>query len=253
MRRIRKELLIDALGKAVKILSSYENMNQEQQKEFQYINEIYQRTIPKIKTPKVKKLRVKKVLKPRPVKIRNDTIIKYINLFGYKSVNDFCVKNKFSPTVIGEIINFKRSPLNNITCDYSDVAKQLALVLCYEPNELWPDSKRAYSIYKNKQSMVESAEENFSKVSMDNECVDPYELFSKKETREKVWKAISSLEPREKEIIQLRFGIGRKSDHVLEDIASHFGLSRERIRQLEAKALRHLRQESKSLGLKLLY
>jgi RNA polymerase primary sigma factor len=54
-------------------------------------------------------------------------------------------------------------------------------------------------------------------------------------------KALSSLTAREEKLIRMRFGFGDKSDHTLEELAQTFGLTRERVRQIEAKALRKLR------------
>ena len=67
---------------------------------------------------------------------------------------------------------------------------------------------------------------------------------------EKVRKVLSTLTPREEKVLRMRFGIGEKSDHFLEEIAQDFGVQRERIRQIEAKALRKLRHPSRSKHLK---
>ncbi|MCI0341404.1 MAG: sigma-70 family RNA polymerase sigma factor [Planctomycetales bacterium] len=67
--------------------------------------------------------------------------------------------------------------------------------------------------------------------------------------REKVAKVLSSLPPREKEILNLRYGIGTGRTLTLEEIASRFNLSRERVRQIEAKALERLRVPDRSRDL----
>ena len=54
-------------------------------------------------------------------------------------------------------------------------------------------------------------------------------------------KVLASLTPREEQVLGMRFGIGEKSGHTLEEIAQKFSVTRERIRQIEAKALRKLR------------
>ena len=61
---------------------------------------------------------------------------------------------------------------------------------------------------------------------------------------------LSSLTEREEKIIRLRFGIGEKADHTLEEVGSDFAVTRERIRQIEAKALRKLRHPTRSRKLK---
>jgi RNA polymerase primary sigma factor len=63
-------------------------------------------------------------------------------------------------------------------------------------------------------------------------------------------KILASLTPREDKILRMRFGIGEKSDHTLEEVGQDFGITRERIRQIEAKALRRLRHPSRGKQLK---
>ena len=56
--------------------------------------------------------------------------------------------------------------------------------------------------------------------------------------------------PREEQVLRLRFGIGEKTDHTLEEVGNRFAVTRERIRQIEAKALRKLRLPSRSKKLR---
>jgi RNA polymerase primary sigma factor len=61
---------------------------------------------------------------------------------------------------------------------------------------------------------------------------------------------LASLPPREDKILRMRFGIGEKRDYTLEEVGQHFGVTRERTRQIEEKALRRLRHRSRTGGLK---
>lgn len=63
-------------------------------------------------------------------------------------------------------------------------------------------------------------------------------------------RVLSTLTPREEKVLRMRFGIGEKSDHTLEEVGKDFAVTRERIRQIEAKALRKLRHPSRSKKLK---
>jgi RNA polymerase primary sigma factor len=67
---------------------------------------------------------------------------------------------------------------------------------------------------------------------------------------EQVNKVLGSLTPREERVLRMRFGIGEKSDHTLEEVGQDFEVTRERIRQIEAKALRKLRHPSRSKRLR---
>jgi RNA polymerase primary sigma factor len=63
---------------------------------------------------------------------------------------------------------------------------------------------------------------------------------------ETVRKVLATLSPREERVLRMRFGIGERTDHTLEEVGQDFEVTRERIRQIEAKALRKLRHPSRS-------
>ncbi|MBW1990145.1 MAG: RNA polymerase sigma factor RpoD [Deltaproteobacteria bacterium] len=67
---------------------------------------------------------------------------------------------------------------------------------------------------------------------------------------EQTRKVLATLTPREEKVLRMRFGIGEKADHTLEEVGKDFSVTRERIRQIEAKALRKLRHPSRSSKLK---
>jgi RNA polymerase primary sigma factor len=78
------------------------------------------------------------------------------------------------------------------------------------------------------------------------DAVDPHEAAEASALKDSVSEALAGLSPREQRIINLRFGIGGATEHTLEEIGKEFGLTRERIRQIEAKALEKLRQPKRS-------
>jgi len=63
--------------------------------------------------------------------------------------------------------------------------------------------------------------------------------------REKIEEALTSLTPRERDVLKMRFGLDDGYPHTLEEVGRHFEVTRERIRQIEAKALKKLRHPSK--------
>jgi RNA polymerase primary sigma factor len=67
---------------------------------------------------------------------------------------------------------------------------------------------------------------------------------------EQTRRVLTTLTPREEKVLRMRFGIGEKADHTLEEVGRDFSVTRERIRQIEAKALRKLRHPSRSRKLK---
>ena len=73
------------------------------------------------------------------------------------------------------------------------------------------------------------------------DAVDPQAAAEGSALRRMVIEALADLTPREQRILRMRFGIGGATDHTLEEIGKEFGVTRERIRQIEAKALAKLR------------
>jgi RNA polymerase primary sigma factor len=67
---------------------------------------------------------------------------------------------------------------------------------------------------------------------------------------EQTRKVLATLTPREEKILRMRFGIGEKAEHTLEEVGDDFAVTRERIRQIEAKALRKLRHPSRGKALR---
>jgi RNA polymerase primary sigma factor len=84
----------------------------------------------------------------------------------------------------------------------------------------------------------------------DKSVVSPQEAVINNNLAEQTRKVLKTLTPREEKVLRMRFGIGEKSDHTLEEVGQDFEVTRERIRQIEAKALRKLRHPSRSKQLK---
>jgi RNA polymerase primary sigma factor len=84
----------------------------------------------------------------------------------------------------------------------------------------------------------------------DKGCISPIDAVIKANLSEQTARVLSTLTPREEKVLRMRFGIGEKSDHTLEEVGQDFEVTRERIRQIEAKALRKLRHPSRSKKLK---
>ncbi len=82
------------------------------------------------------------------------------------------------------------------------------------------------------------------------DAVSPYETVKDRELTERIKSILATLSPREEKIIRLRFGIGEDSEYTLEEIGRRFNVSRERIRQIEKKALNRLRHSSRRDQLK---
>ena len=84
----------------------------------------------------------------------------------------------------------------------------------------------------------------------DRQVVSPSEAVININLKEQTDSVLRSLTPREEKVIKMRFGVGDGSEHTLEEVGQNFAVTRERIRQIEAKALRKLRHPSRSRRLK---
>ena len=86
----------------------------------------------------------------------------------------------------------------------------------------------------------------------DKRIVSPSDAVENLNLQEQTRRVLATLTPREEKVLRMRFGIGEKSDHTLEEVGKSFDVTRERIRQIEAKALRKLRHPSRLKKLKTL-
>jgi RNA polymerase primary sigma factor len=84
----------------------------------------------------------------------------------------------------------------------------------------------------------------------DKTVINPSEAVINLSLSEQTRKVLATLTPREEKVLRMRFGIGEESDHTLEEVGQDFSVTRERIRQIEAKALRKLRHPSRAKRLK---
>jgi RNA polymerase primary sigma factor len=84
----------------------------------------------------------------------------------------------------------------------------------------------------------------------DKNAMDPQEATLSTNLAENTRKVLATLSPREEQVLKMRFGIGKHGNHTLEEVGQDFDVTRERIRQIEAKALRKLRHPSRSRLLK---
>ena len=84
----------------------------------------------------------------------------------------------------------------------------------------------------------------------DKNAILPIDAAIQSNLRETTTRVLASLTPREERVLRMRFGIGMNTDHTLEEVGQQFSVTRERIRQIEAKALRKLKHPSRSRKLR---
>jgi len=84
----------------------------------------------------------------------------------------------------------------------------------------------------------------------DDKAENPLDAAVAAALAEATLEVLENLTEREQKVLRMRFGIGMNTDHTLEEVGKQFGVTRERIRQIEAKALRKLRHPSRAQKLK---
>ena len=92
----------------------------------------------------------------------------------------------------------------------------------------------------------EEGDSNLGDLIEDKNTILPIDAMIQSNLRETTTRLLASLTPREERIVRMRFGLGMNSDHTLEEVGLQFSVTRERIRQIEAKALRKLKHPSRS-------
>src|SRR5579862_4977164 len=92
----------------------------------------------------------------------------------------------------------------------------------------------------------EDGDSNLGDLIEDQNAILPIDATIQSNLRETTTRVLASLTPREERIVRMRFGLGMNSDHTLEEVGQQFSVTRERIRQIEAKALRKLKHPSRS-------
>ncbi|MDO9333613.1 MAG: sigma-70 family RNA polymerase sigma factor, partial [Dehalococcoidales bacterium] len=98
--------------------------------------------------------------------------------------------------------------------------------------------------------MGEDADSHLGDFIEDHNAIQPVDSATKQLLKEQIGEVLSTLTPREQRIIELRFGLEDGRSRTLEEVGRVFQVTRERIRQIEAKALRKLRHPSRSRKLK---
>jgi len=162
-----------------------------------------------------------------------------------------------------EEIAFEAGFMNLLTMEETSVVK--AYITSKGKTSLDPDLRRQLEMAAQKVEIIlKSAEEPVSlerpigdedssqlgDFIEDDDALDPEDIADKISLREKIEKDLENLTQREREVLELRFGLLDGKDHTLEEVSNYFSVTRERIRQIEAKALRKLRHPTRSKLLK---
>jgi RNA polymerase primary sigma factor len=149
---------------------------------------------------------------------------------------------------INKIVRTSRQLLNEIGREPTpeEIAKKLGIPL----EKVRKTLKIAKEPLSLETPIGEEGDSHLGDLIEDPNAILPIDAAIQSDLRETTTRILASLTPREERVLRMRFGLGTNSDHTLEEVGVQFSVTRERIRQIEAKALRKLRHPSRSRELR---
>ena len=145
---------------------------------------------------------------------------------------------------INKIVRTSRQMLNEIGRE--PTPEELAEKLHMPPEKVRKTLKIAKEPLSIETPIGEEGDSHLGDLIEDQNAILPIDAAIQSNLRETTTRVLASLNAREERILRMRFGIGMNSDHTLEEVGQQFSVTRERIRQIEAKALRKLRHPNRS-------
>jgi RNA polymerase primary sigma factor len=146
--------------------------------------------------------------------------------------------------IINKIVRASRQILNETGRE--PTPEDLAKTLCLPVEKVRSILKIAKEPLSLETPFGEEGDSYLGDLIEDPNTILPIDAAIQSNLRDITSRALASLTPREERVVRMRFGIGIGSDHTLEQVGQQFSVTRERIRQIEAKALRKLKHPSRS-------
>jgi RNA polymerase primary sigma factor len=145
---------------------------------------------------------------------------------------------------IGKIVRTSRQMLNEIGRE--PTPEELAAKLHMPLEKVRKTLKIAKEPVSLETPIGDEADSHLGDLIEDKNAIMPIDAAIQSDLRETTTRVLASLTPREERVLRMRFGIGINADHTLEEVGQQFSVTRERIRQIEAKALRKLKHPTRS-------
>jgi RNA polymerase primary sigma factor len=145
---------------------------------------------------------------------------------------------------INKIVHTSRKMFNDIGRE--PTPEEMAKKLGMPPEKVRKVLKIAKEPFSLETPIGDEGDSHLGDLIEDKNAVLPIDAVIQSNLRETTARVLASLTPREERILRMRFGIGMNDDHTLQDVGQKFSVTRERIRQIEAKALRKLKHPTRS-------
>jgi RNA polymerase sigma factor (sigma-70 family) len=188
------------------------------------------------------------------ITIRNNLLLSAIEQVGYKSVAEFSRDIGLTAQEISSFVALRKAPINQ-DGEFCPNAKKIMEALGAAPSDLWTTEQLNMKLKKNTSEDFFNTETvqailggNVAQLegSVYEESEKPEEVLNKKELKAELEKVLGTLTPREAKVLQLRFGLDGCEEHTLGEVGDMLNIGKERVRQIEAKALRNMRHPSRS-------
>jgi RNA polymerase sigma factor (sigma-70 family) len=188
------------------------------------------------------------------ITVKNNLLLTAIEQVGYKSVAEFSRDIGLTAQEISSFVALRKAPINQ-DGEFCPNAKKIMEALGAAPSDLWTTEQLNMKLKRNTTQDLFSAPTiqailggNVAQLegSVYEESEKPEEVLNKKELKAELEKVLGTLTPREAKVLQLRFGLDGCEEHTLGEVGDMLNIGKERVRQIEAKALRNMRHPSRS-------
>lgn len=179
------------------------------------------------------------------VAVRNNLILSRMDEMGYKSVNELSLKAGISASVMGRLVNMQSSPLRT-NMRWKNAAIKLSEFFGCLPEDIFSEDHINNVLDTNRAEAEVKFVDIYRFISEGSaERMIPENIVFENERAEVISKLLSTLKPKEREVIRLRFGLDGEEEHTLEEAGKTLGLTREGARQNEERGFKKLRHRSR--------
>ena len=175
------------------------------------------------------------------IKIKNGRVLRLMRLAGLNTVADLSRLSGVSQTTIGQVINLKISPMNNLTGTWKLVVSKLSDALNCMPDDMFSARQRTSFMASNKRSIEMSEAEVDLLMDSREQALLPDDAVFATECKDRLGAILDDvLTPRQAVVVKSRFGFDPEGEKTLDELCAALGVSRERVRQIEIVAMRKL-------------
>jgi RNA polymerase sigma factor (sigma-70 family) len=187
------------------------------------------------------------------VSVTNNLLLTAIENAGFSSQAEFARSADISSQTLNALVGLRVPPIG-VGGSFSPLANKIMEALNALPTELWTEEQLTMALPKSSSTgtlNIGQLTQLQNRMTVNQIEHDPSESAEKSLIAKKVQEILEGLTPRERKVIQLRFGMDECEEHTYEEIGTMFDLTRERVRQIEAKALRKIKEMNYKGKLKL--